>query len=330
MKKLSLNVLLVALVPIFCVGHAQAQNDKSGAGFPLKPINLVVPYPPGGTTDILARIIGNQMSEDTGQPVIVVNKPGAGGNVGSSYVAKASADGYTLLLGTVGTQSINKWLYKGLNYDPERDFKGIVKLASVPNLLVANPKEPYGDVKTLITYAKAHPGEVNFASAGAGGSTHLAGELFKSMASIDIRHIPYKGSSAVMTDIIGGQVQITFDNLPSVIQHVRSGKLKALAVTGAERTKALPNVPTVAESGLPGYDVMSWFGIFTPVGTPSATTDALIKIATTALSKPAVQEKIALQGAIADAMAGETFDKFIAQENVKWKKVVDSAKVTLE
>lgn len=327
-KMLKFGVLLIAAFSI--CSEVQAQNSKDSSGYPKKPINLIVPYPPGGTTDILARIFANQVSEDTGQPVIVTNRAGAGGNIGSSFVAKSSPDGYTMLLGTVGTQAINKWLYQGLNYDPQKDFKAIVKLASVPNLLVANPAEPYKNVSELISYAKSHPGTVNFASAGTGGSTHLAGELFKSMASIDIRHVPYKGSSAVVTDLIGGQVQITFDNLPSVIQHVRSKKLRAIAVTSSTRSNALPEVPTIAESGLPGYEVMSWFGVFVPTDTPIEARRALEKIAANALAKPAVREKISQQGGVVDPMVGDAFEQFIAAENNKWRKVISSEKITLD
>lgn len=327
-KMLKLGVLLIAVLSI--CSEVQAQNSKDSFGYPKKPINLIVPYPPGGTTDILARIFANQVSEDTGQPVIVTNRAGAGGNIGSSFVAKSLPDGYTLLLGTVGTQAINKWLYQGLNYDPQKDFKAIVKLASVPNLLVSNPAEPYKNVSELISYAKSHPGAVNFASAGTGGSTHLAGELFKSMASIDIRHVPYKGSSAVVTDLIGGQVQVTFDNLPSVIQHVRSKKLRAIAVTSSTRSNALPEVPTIAESGLPGYEVMSWFGVFVPSDTPIEARRALEKIAANALAKPAVREKISQQGGVVDPMVGDAFEQFIAAENNKWRKVISSEKITLD
>lgn len=330
MRKTLLKFGILVTAAVSVLSTVQAQSSKVNSDYPKKPINLIVPYPPGGTTDILARIFANQVSEDTGLPVIVMNKAGAGGNIGSSFVAKSSPDGYTLLLGTVGTQAINKWLYQGLNYDPQKDFKAIVKLASVPNLLVANPAEPYKNVSELISYAKSHPGAVNFASAGTGGSTHLAGELFKSMASIDIKHIPYKGSSAVMTDIIGGQVQITFDNLPSVIQHVKSKRLRAIAITSSTRSNALLDVPTIAESGLPGYDVMSWFGVFVPANTPTDVRKALEKIAANALAKPGVQEKILKEGGIVEPMVGDTFEKFIAAENNKWRKVISSAQIKLD
>ena len=324
-KKIGVGLLLVTSM----VGGVCAA-EKAVSEFSKKPINLVVPYPPGGTTDILARIFANQISEDTGQTVVVVNKAGAGGNIGASYAAKSAPDGHTLLLGTVGTQAINKWLYRGLNYDPQKDFKAIAKVASVPNLLVANPAEPYKNVSELIAFAKSHPGVINFASAGTGGSTHLAGELFKNMASIDILHVPYKGSSAVMTDIIGGQVQITFDNLPSVIQHVRSNKLRAIAITSSTRSSALPDVPTIAESGLPSYEVMSWFGVFVPADTPEETRRFLEKISATALAKPGLQEKIQEQGGTVDSMVGDAFENFVELENDKWHKVIESAKIVLE
>ncbi|WP_447917859.1 Bug family tripartite tricarboxylate transporter substrate binding protein [Achromobacter aegrifaciens] len=324
MNRLSKKRFLFLLLATTFFGNGYA------ADFPAKPINIVVPYPPGGTTDILARIFADQLSKDAGKPVIVVNKAGAGGNVGASMAAKSNPDGYTLLLGTVGTQAINKWLYHELNYDPEKDFKAVAKLASVPNLLVANPAQPYKSVSELVDYAKSHPGEVNFASAGTGGSTHLAGELFKKMAAIDILHVPYKGSAAVVNDLIGGQVQITFDNLPSVIQYVRADKLRAIAITSPARSDSLPDVPTIAESGLPGYDVMSWFGVFVPAGTPLEARKALEKMSAAALANPGLQEKIQKQGGIVDPMTGDAFEAFVAAENKKWRGVIDSAKISVE
>lgn len=320
----------LSFLALFAVSAGGEGVAYAATDFPNKPINIVVPYPPGGTTDILARVFADQLSKDIGKPIIVVNKAGAGGSVGSTFVANSAADGYTLLLGTVGTQSINKWLYRELNYDPERDFKAVAKLAAVPNLLVANPAEPYKSVSELVSYAKSHPGSVNFASAGTGGSTHLAGELFKGMAGVDIVHVPYKGSAAVINDLIGGQVQITFDNLPSVIQYVRANKLRAIAITSPTRSDSLPDVPTIAESGLPGYDVMSWFGVFVPAGTPAETRKVLENMSAAALANPALQEKIQKQGGIVDPMIGDAFENFVAVESKKWRGVIESAKVSVE
>lgn len=305
-----------------------AQNNKEA--FPSKPINFIVPYPPGGTTDILARIIGNQLAIESGQSVVVQNRAGAGGNIGAAVAAKSPADGYTLFVGTVGTQAINYWLYKNLNYKPTSDFSPIAKIAAVPNLLVSNPKEPYRSVSELISFAKKNPGQVNFASAGTGGSTHLAGELFKSMTQIDIRHIPYKGSSAVVTDLIGGQVQITFDNLPSVIQYVKSGKLRALGVTSDKRSSALPDTPTIAEAGVPGFEVMSWFGLFAPSQTPSDVKMRLEQLMTKVMSNKDVIEKIRAQGGEPSTMSSADFAKFIDSENRKWKKVVEDSGAQLD
>lgn len=314
--------------------HAICSNPSfsqtNNEAYPNRPINIIVPYPPGGTTDILARIVANQLATDSGQSVIVQNKAGAGGNVGAAIAAKSAADGYTLFLGTVGTQAINYWLYKNLTYNPNSDFAPVAKIAAFPNLLVSNPREPYKNVSELISYAKKNPGSVNFASAGTGGSTHLAGELFKSMTQIDIRHIPYKGSSAVVSDLIGGQVQITFDNLPSVIQHVKAGKLRALGITSEKRSNTLPDIPTIAEAGVPGFEVMSWFGLFTPTQTPPDVKLRIESLMKKVMSNKDLIEKIREQGGEPSSMSSAEFAKFIEQENKKWKKVIEKSGAQLD
>ncbi|WP_239644917.1 tripartite tricarboxylate transporter substrate binding protein, partial [Comamonas sp. B-9] len=251
------------------LGAALLPAAFAAEAFPNKPITMVVPFVAGGTTDILARIVGQSLGEELGQPVIIDNRAGAGGNIGGQFAARAPADGYTIFMGTVGTHAINEWLYKKMPFNPNKDFVPLTRVANVPNLLVANPAQPFKNVKELISYAQAHPGQVNFGSSGSGSSIHLSGELFKMMAKVDMIHIPYKGSAPAVTDLLGNQIAIMFDNMPSAIQHVRSGKLRPLAVTTAKRSPELPDVPTVAEAGVPGYEATSWFGLFAPTKTPA-------------------------------------------------------------
>ncbi|AVS66109.1 tripartite tricarboxylate transporter substrate binding protein [Paracidovorax avenae] len=290
--------------------------------FPSKPITIIVPFAAGGTTDILARIIAQGMGAELGQSVVVDNRAGAGGNIGGQVAARAPADGYTLFMGTVGTHAINAALYRKMPFDPVKDFAPLTRVANVPNLLVANPAQPFKTVQELIAYAKANPGKINFGSSGSGSSIHLSGELFKSMAKVDMQHVPYKGSAPAVTDLLGNQIAIMFDNMPSAIQHVRSGKLRAIAVTTAKRSPELPDVPTIAESGVPGYEATSWFGMFAPAATPAPVVAKLNATIVKVLAQPDIRKKLAEQGAEA---AGETpaqFADFIQKESVKWGKVV--------
>src|SRR4030095_4088305 len=236
--------------------------------YPTKPIRLVVPFPPGGATDILARAVAQKLTETWGQSVVVDNRPGAGGNIGTELVAKAAPDGYTLEMGTVGTHAINASLYAKIPFDHVKDIAAVILVAGVPNVLVVNPSVPVNSVQELIAYTKANPGKLNFASSGAGTSIHLSGELFKVMAGVKMTHVPYKGSAPALQDLLGGQVQLMFDNLPPSLPQIKAGKLRALAVTSLARAPALPDVPTLSESGLPGFDASSWFGILAPAGTP--------------------------------------------------------------
>ncbi len=300
------------------------------AAYPNKPVTIVVPFAAGGTTDILARIIAQALTVEMGQSVIVDNRAGAGGNIGGALAAKAPADGYTLFMGTVGTHAINAALYKKMPFDPVKDFAPLTRVANVPNLLVANPAQPYKSVKELIAYAKAHPGKVNFGSSGNGSSIHLSGELFKSLAKVDMVHVPYKGSAPAVTDLLGNQIGIMFDNMPSAIQHVRSGKLVPIAVTTAKRSPELPNVPTIAEAGVPGYEATSWFGMFAPTGTPAPVlaklNGALVKV----LGQAEVKKKINEQGAETYSETPEQFAAFIKTESVKWGKVVQESGASLD
>ena len=298
--------------------------------YPTKPVTIVVPFAAGGTTDILARIIGQALTTELGQSVVVDNRAGAGGNIGGALAAKAPADGYTLFMGTVGTHAINASLYKKMPFDPVKDFAPLTRVANVPNLLVANPAQPFKTVKELIAYAKANPGKVNFGSSGNGSSIHLSGELFKSLAKVDMVHVPYKGSAPAVTDLLGNQIAIMFDNMPSAIQHVRSGKLVPIAVTTAKRSPELPNVPTIAEAGVPGYEATSWFGMFAPAGTPAPVVAQLNKAIVKVLNQPDVKKKINEQGAETYGETPEQFAAFIQAEAVKWGKVVKESGASLD
>ena len=298
--------------------------------YPSKPITIIVPFSAGGTTDILARVVGLHVGQTLGQPVIVDNRAGAGGNIGTQAVARAPADGYTLLMGTVGTHAINQGLYKKLPFDPIKDFTPLSRVAMVPNLLVANPAQPYKNVKELIAYAKANPGKVNFASSGNGTSIHLSAELFKQMTQVEMQHVPYKGSAPAVADLIGGQTAIMFDNMPSVMPHVKAGKLRAMAVTTARRSPALPDVPTIAESGVPGYDTSSWFGLLAPVGTPADVVAKLNAAIVKALADPEVKTKLAEQGAEPHPEKPEQFAAFIGAETTKWGKVVKESGASVD
>ena len=319
----------IAAASIAALGVLASPVTQAQGGFPNKPITIIVPFSAGGTTDILARIMSQGLTAELGQPVVVDNKPGAGGNIGAALAAKAQADGYTLFMGTVGTHAINQTLYKKLPYDPVQDFVPLTRVATVPNLLVANPSQPFKTVKELIAYAKANPGKVTYGSPGAGASPHVSGELFRSMTGTDLLHVPYKGSAPAMTDLLGNQIAIMFDNLPSAIQHVRSGKLRPIAITTAKRSPELPDVPTIAEAGVPGYEATSWFGLWAPAKTPADVQAKLYAAIVKVLKDPAVVKKITDQGGdvAIDTQAG--FAAYIKAESAKWGKVVKDSGASL-
>lgn len=309
-----------------CVAPAWAQP-----AWPSKPIRLVVPFAPGGTTDLLARAIAPELQRALGQPVIVDNRPGAGGNIGSAEVAKA-VDGHTLLMGTVGTHAINAALYPKLPYDPIRDFAPVTLVAAVPNVLVLNPAnaERLGikSVADLIRVARANPGRLNMASSGNGTSIHLAGELFKRMTGTFMLHFPYRGSGPALLDLMAGNVDLMFDNLPSALPHIKSGKLLALAVTSARRSPAPPELPTVEEVGgaaLKGYEASSWFGLFAPSSQPAEQVARLQRETAAALAQPAIRERLAAQGAVASGNSSAEFAAWIASETRKWAQVVKAS-----
>jgi tripartite-type tricarboxylate transporter receptor subunit TctC len=300
------------------------------ADYPEKTIRIIVPYTPGGTADMLARTIGQKMAASLGQQVIVDNRPGAGGNIGADLAAKAAPDGYTLLMGTVATHAINPNLYPNMPYDVDKDFAPIVLIATLPNLLVVNPSVPAKNVKELIALARAKPGELAFASAGNGTSQHLSGELFKKMTGVDMIHIPYKGSAPAVTDLIGGQVQLMFDNIPSSLPQVRAGKLRALAVTGPRRSPVLPDLPTVSEAGLPGFSITSWFALFAPAGTPSKILLLLNKQAGKAIASQDLRRQWMAQGLEPAGGTADQLAEFMRMEAPKWGKIVGESGARVE
>ncbi|SOY51232.1 Bug family tripartite tricarboxylate transporter substrate binding protein [Cupriavidus taiwanensis] len=318
---------VVALLLSASLGALAGQPALAADPYPAKPIRLVVPFAAGGTTDILARAVAAELAKLPGWNVVVDNKPGAGGNIGADIVAKAAPDGYTLLMGTVGTHGINQSLYGKLPFDPIKDFAPITEVAAVPNVLVLNPafaqQNKIDSVKDLVAYARANPGKINMASSGNGTSIHLAGELFKTQTRTFMVHFPYKGSGPALTDLAGGTMQVMFDNLPSSMALIKSGKLKALAVTSARPSPALPGVPTIAQAaGLPQYEASSWFGMLAPAGTPPDVIQRIQQEVAKALGAPAVRERLQAQGAEPIGNTPEQFAAFIRAETTKWAKVV--------
>lgn len=300
--------------------------------WPNKPVRIVVPFAAGGTTDILARALAPELQRVFGQPFVVDNKPGAGGNTGAAEVAKSAADGYTLLMGTVGTHAINPSLYPKMPYDHVKDFAPVTLVAGVPNVLVLNPATAQrlgvNSVADLVRVLKSNPGRLNMASSGNGTSIHLAGELFKSMTGTFMVHIPYRGSGPALIDLMGGSMDLMFDNLPSAIPHIRSGKLKALAVTSSQRSSALPDLPTVEEAGGPqlkGFEASSWFGLLAPAGTPADIVARIQAESAKALATPAMRERLQAQGAIPSGNTPAEFARLIDAETRKWAQVVKAS-----
>jgi tripartite-type tricarboxylate transporter receptor subunit TctC len=304
------------------LGYAVAAPALAQDGFPQRPISLVVPFPAGGSTDLVARVVAERMGEALGQPVVVENRGGAGGNIGSAAVAKAEPDGYTLLMGTVATHALNPALYKKMPYDAVADFAPVSLLVVVPNVLVVNTDFPAQSVQELIALLKEKPGEYSYASSGNGTPLHLSGELFKTMAGVDMVHIPYKGAGPALIDVMGGHVPIMFDNLPSSTEHIRAGKLRGLAVTTAERAASMPELPTVAESGLPGYETYSWNALFAPAGTPKEVVGRLNESAQAAVADPNVQAKLQDVGAVPKGSTPEELASHVEAELEKWAPIV--------
>ncbi len=317
---------LIAVSGLIAINFVAVQAISQPA-WPTKPVKIIVPFAPGGTTDLLARAMAPELSKAFGQTFIVENKAGAGGNVGADAVAKAPADGYTLLMGTVGTHGINVALYDKMPFDPVKDFAPVTLVAGVPNVMVMNTEKAkslnINTVADFIKYAKANPGKLNMASSGNGTSIHLAGELFKSMSGTYLVHFPYRGSGPALLDMVGGTMDVMFDNLPSALPQIKAGKLKALAVTSAQRSAVLPDVPTIEEAGkLKGYEASSWFGLLAPAGTPPDIVNRIQQEVAKSLNSPAVKEKLLAQGAIPGGNSPQDFSKMIAAEIKKWAQVV--------
>ena len=292
--------------------------------YPSKPVKMIVPYAAGGTTDVLARIVADKLTQGLGQTVVIEYKPGAGGTIGAEAAAKSPADGYTMVMGAPGSHSTATSLYAKLPYDPVKDFVPIVHVANVPNSIVVHPSLAVKSVPELIAYAKSRPGELTYGSAGTGATTHLTGELFALLANVKLTHIPYKGSGQAMVDLLGGQIQMMFENLPGAATQIRSGKIRGLAVTSLRRSAAFPDLPAVSET-LPGFEVVAWFALFAPAGTPAAIVARLNAESNKALSLAEVREKIAAAGSDPIGGTSDELARFLASDIAKWTRVTREA-----
>jgi tripartite-type tricarboxylate transporter receptor subunit TctC len=317
--KHALCILGIALLADAFAGAAHAQQ------WPTRVVKFVVPFSAGGTTDILGRLMAQKLSEEYGQQFIVENKGGAGGNIGADMVAKAPADGYTFVVGTPGPHVINQFLYRKMPFDSAKDLAPVIVIARVPNVIAVNPEVKANTLKELIDLIKAQPGKLSFATAGTGGTGHVAMELLKSMTGMDILHVPYRGSAPALTDVIGGRIEISSDNLPAIQPFLEAGKLRPLAVTTAKRWSELPNVPTVAEAGVPGYEASAWFTIAAPANTPREIIEKVNKSVNKYMAEPETAAKMRKLGADPVGGSPEDMAKLIADETIKWKKVIDFA-----
>jgi tripartite-type tricarboxylate transporter receptor subunit TctC len=309
-------LLVLALIAVCLACGVSAQS------YPVKPIRFIVPFPAGGPTDVLGRVIAQKLSEQVGQPVVLDNRSGAGGNLGMELAAKSPSDGYTIVLGAVGTLAISPHLYAQLNYDPIRDFAPIALAASMPNVLLVHPSVPATTLKELVQLAKASPGKLNFGSGGAGTSNHLASELLKGMAKINLVHVPYKGASQAMLGLIGGQIDMVVIGTPTAVPQIQAGKVRALAVLSDRRLPAISTVPTAAEAGFPGYEVTTWYGVLAPAGTPKGIVGRLNAELTKIMTVPASRDRIIGAGFDTMTSTPEQFADFIKAETVRWGKVI--------
>ena len=311
-----------AVAALFAYTAIFAGSSLAQTVYPAKAIRYVVPFPAGGPLDIVARAIGQELNKSWGQPVVIDNRPGAGGNIGADLVAKAPADGYTILMGAVSTHAINVTLYNNLPYDPIRDFAPVTLITSVPNVLVVHPSVPANNVKELIALAKSRPGQLNFASGSTGSAGHLAGELFNSMAGVRMTHIPYKGAAPAVVDLMAGHVSLMFDNMSSALPNIKATRVRALAVTTLKRSPLLPQLPTISDAGLRGFDIATWFGIFAPAGAPPDIVARLNGEIVRILHTPEMKERLALLGAEPIGNKPDEFAAFIKAEIPKYAKVI--------
>lgn len=323
-RSISRFMRIALVMTAFAAGSVFAQ------AYPNKPIRIIVPFPPGGGNDVIARIVGQKLSERLGQPVIIDNKGGGNGVIGLNALAQAAPDGYTLGVGAAGPLAVNPSLYENLSYDPLRDFAPITNMVNFPLLLVAHPSLKARNIAELIALAKSQPGKIFYASPGSGNSGHLAGELFNSLAKVHITHVPYRGQGPAVSDLLAGQVQMLYSSIPSVIGYVQQGKLNALAVGSAKRVGSLPNVPTIAESGVPGYEAYSWVGMIAPANTPKDIVTRLNREIVDILRQKDVEEKLNQQGAIPVGDSPEQFGAYISAEMKKWGAVVKSANIKVD
>lgn len=316
---------LLAAMAVLCSATVPAMSASAAEAFPSRPIRLIVPFTPGGTTDILARLVAQKAGETLGQPMVVENRPGAGGNIGAEAAARSAADGYTLLMGTLGTQVTNQFIYPRMPYDSATDFAPVTLVANSPNVLLVNSTLAANTIGELIALAKREPGKINYASTSTGGSPHLSGELLNMMAGVKMQHVPYKGAAPAMNDLLAGQVNLMFDNLPSALAQIQGGRIKALAVTGVKRASVLPSVPTVRESGLPDYEVNSWFGLLAPAGTPPERLRQLQQAVDKVLAMPDVRKRIQELGAEPGGEGSAAFAAQIKADTDKWSRVIRTA-----
>jgi tripartite-type tricarboxylate transporter receptor subunit TctC len=311
--------------PLILAGAAMAGSARTAAAqaaWPERPVRIVVPFPPGGSTDIVARFLAETLREQLGQPFLVENRSGAGGNVGTDLVAKAGPDGHVLVMNPPGPFAINEHLYRSMPFDPARDIAPVALVAAVPIVLMVPTSSPAHSVGELIALAKREPGKLAFGSSSVGGTNHLAGELLRTMAGIDIVHVPYRGAAPAMTDLIAGRLQLYFDNMPGVLPQVRDGRVRALAVAGAQRARALPDLPTVSEAGVPGFEASSWFGLGAPGTTPPALLERITAAVRTAMQDRALLDRLAEVGAEPGTLFGAAFARFVSAEREKWGQVV--------
>lgn len=322
----ALRIAVMAIGPVTCTLSADAQQQT----YPSRPLKMIMPYPAGGPTDILGRLLGQKLTENWGHNVVIDNRPGGAGMIGANLAAKSPADGYTLFLGGITTLALAPFVQKNLQYDPNRDFQPVSQTTISPLLLMTHPSLPVRTVREFIALAKAKPGQINYGSSGAGGSGHLAGELFKSVTGTNLVHVPYRGAPPALTDLMAGQIQTVFGTMLASVPHIRTGKLRAIAVTGPQRSIALPDVATFAEGGLTGYDPSSWNGILVPTGTPKTIVDRLNVEIVKIMHTPGVLDRLAADGPIPIGNSAEQFGAFIRAEQAKWSKVVREAGITAE